>query len=223
MASRKVTDRSISTDLPHFTGEVPYQTEQAILLLRSALDRHIQELHARIDNLPAPLSLSEIQQELSPTGSYPLPTAALLNTTPPPTSPGSTAPPTPVEDGVPDFIDIVTAAHDSMGIGPDSPPELVFDFMRTVCANINASPWQSDPAQNPSGLVCGFTDAPPGGDNVYTCAGETYRYARVTFSNDHTFKLLIDADPGGARTPEWADEGITAGLYRPATSPGSPC
>jgi hypothetical protein len=58
---------------------------------------------------------------------------------------------------------------------------------------------------------------------VFTCAGQTYRYARVSFNNDHVFKILIDSDPGGARTPEWADEGIIAGLYRVATSPSSPC
>lgn len=217
------SNRTTATDLPIFTGEVPHQTEQAILLLRQALDDKVNELHARIDAIPPGLSLADIQRELSPTGSYPLPTAALLNTTEPPTNPDSGAPPTPVEDGLnspplPDeFLAIVTAAHDSMGIGPTSTDEEVFRFIQTVAQNINAT------VTLPGGLVCGLTSAPPGGDNVFTCAGETYRYARVTFSNDHTFKCLIDADPGGARTPEWADEGITAGLYRVATDPSGPC
>lgn len=220
----KTVKRMIQTDLPNITGKVSWETEQAILLLRQELDRHVQDLHDRIDAIPPGLDLATIQQELSPTGSYPLPTASLLNTEPPQTTPtGGGVPPTPIEDGIPNFIDIVTAAHDALGIGPDSSAEDVFNFMRTVASDINNSPWQSDPAQNPSGLVCGFTDAPPAGDNVFTCLGETYRYNRVTFSNDHTFKILIDSDPGGARTPDWTSNGITAGLYRPNTVPGSPC
>lgn len=217
------TDRKIEVNLPTFTGEVKYNTEQAIYRLREALEMHVRDLHNKIDGIPPGLTLAEIQRELSPTGSYPLPSAALLNTETPPTSPGGGDPTPPVEDGIPDFTAIVVAAHDALGIGPTSSPEEVFNFMRTVASDINNTPWQSDPALNPSGLVCGFTSAPAGGDNVFTCLGETYRYARVTFSNDHTFKILIDADPGGARTPEWADEGITAGLYRPNTVPGSPC
>lgn len=217
------TDRRVQVDIPTISGEVPYQTEQAIHRLREAIEIHVRDLHARIDGLPPGLTLEEIQAQLSPTGSYPLPTAALLNTATPPTSSGGDTPPPPIEDGIPDFVDIVTEAHDTLGIGPDSSDEAVFNFMRTVASNINSSPWQSDPTLNPSGLVCGFTSAPAGGDNVFTCLGETYRYARVTFSNQHTFKILIDADPGGARTPEWADEGLTAGLYRPNTAPGSSC
>lgn len=223
MASKKSDQRLIQVELPTFTGEVKYQTEQAILRLREAIEFHVADLHARLDGLPPQLTLAEIQQELSPTGTYPLPTAALLNTATPPTSSGGSTPPPPIEDGIPDFLDIVTAVHAAFGITGASTPEEVFNFMRTVASDINNTPWQSDPALNPSGLVCGFTDAPSNGDNVFTCLGETYRYARVTFSNDHTFKILIDADPGGARTPNWADEGITAGLYRPNTVPGSPC
>lgn len=212
------------TDLPHFTGQVPYAVEQAILRLREAIDQHKTDFEAYAAeqaSKPLPLTLPDIQRELSPTGSYPLPTAALLNTNTPPS--GGTPPPVPVEDGLnapplPDeFLAIVVAAHDGMGISGASTAEEVFRFIQTVAQNINAT------VTLPGGLLCGLTSAPPGGDNVFTCAGETYRYARVTFSNDHTFKCLIDADPGGARTPEWADEGLTAGLYKVATSPTDPC
>lgn len=207
-------------DLPHITGQVPYDVERAIALLRETIEGHGRQLEAldsQFAGLPQPLTLPEIQEALSPSGAYPLPTAALLNTNPPPSTPGSTAPPNPINDGIPNFLAIVQAAATAANITGASTDEEVFNFMRTVVQNINLS------GTVPAGLVCGFTDAPPAGSNVFTCAGLTYRYARVTFSNDHTFKILIDADPGGARTPEWSDEGITAGLYRVATSPTDPC
>jgi hypothetical protein len=213
-------------DLPHLTGLVPYQVEQAIYRLREAIEAHgttLDDVQAQIANVPAPLSLPEIQQALSPTGDYPLPTAGLLNTVPAASTPGSTTPVTPVEDGLdspplPDvFLAIVQSAASAYNITGASSDEDVFNFMRTVCENINNT------GLVPPGLTCGFTDAPSSGANVYTCLGETYRYARVTFSNDHTFKLLIDADPGGARTPEWADEGLTPGLYKVSTPPNTAC
>lgn len=207
-------------DLPHLTGKVPYEVERAIIILRDAIQAQsgdIESAHSRLDGLPTPLTLPDIQAALSPSGDYPLPTAGLLNTNEPPSVPGDTQPIDPINDGIPDFLPIVVAAHAAYGIGPTSPAEDVFNFARTVVENINLS------GDVPPTLTCGLTDAPPTGDNIYTCQGETYRYARCTFSNDHTFKLLIDSDPGGARTPEWADEGITAGLYKPATPPDTPC
>ena len=203
-------------DLPHLTG-ASYGVEQAIYLLRDALadaQAENDDLRARFESLPPILSLEEIQAQLGPMGSNPIPTAGLLNTTPPDT--GGEGPP-PVDDGIPDYLSIVQAEHTAAGIGPTSTDQEMFDFMRSVAAAINAS------GQNPPGITCGFTDAPPAGSNVYTCAGATYRYNRVTFSNDHTFKIVIDSDPGGARTPSWDDNGITAGLYRVASAPGSPC
>lgn len=213
-------------ELPHITGQVPWSVEQAILRLREAIDLHGQQLEGfkeQLGAMPTPLTLPEIQQALSPSGDYPLPTAGLLNTTPAPTVPGDTAPPTPVNDGLDtpplptDFLTIVQEQATARAITGASTDEEVFNFMRGVVDQINTT------ITLPSGLVLGFTDAPPGGSNVYTCLGLTYRYARVTFSNDHTFKILIDADPGGARTPEWADEGIITGLYRVATAPDTGC
>lgn len=221
--SRSTPNDPHAVDLPHFSGQVPHDVEQAILRLREAIEFNalrVSRVNDQLSAMPRPLTIEEIQARLSPTGDYPLPTAGLLNTTPPVTAPttgGNTPPPPPVDDGIPDYLSIVQADAAAAGITGASTDEEVFNFMRQVVADINAS------GMNPAGIVCGFTDAPPGGDNVFTCAGSTYRYARVTFSNDHTFKLLIDADPGGARTPEWADEGITAGLYRVATPPGDPC
>ena len=177
------------------------------------LQGELRTAHARIDALPPILTMEEIQAQLGPLGQYPLPTVGLLPTdanTDPPEIP-------PIDDGIPNYIDIVTAAHDSMGIGPASTAEEVFNFMRQVAADINAS------GTVPSGLVCGFVLAPPAGDNVFTCSGETYRYNRVAFSNGHLFKILIDSDPGGARTPDWTSNGMSPTLYAPATSPGSPC
>lgn len=204
-------------ELPHITGKVPYAVEESINILRRELElglRRIQAAEAFIAEAPPILTIEEIQEALGPLGSNPLPTAGLLNTTPADTNP----PPAPgPDDGIPDYLSIVQAAATAYGISGASSDADVFGFIRTVAQDINAS------GTVPAGLTCGLTSAPSGGDNVYTCAGNTYRYARVTFSNDHTFKCLIDADPGGARTPEWADDGLTPGLYRPAVSPGSPC
>lgn len=213
-------------DIPTITGQVPYGVEQAIQRIREMLQVHIgrvEDLEDRFAAQPAPLTLAEIQRELSPTGSYPLPTAALLNTNTPPTSPTTEAPPTPVDDGLanPPLSDAclaqVQAAASSLGIGPSSTDEQMFRFIQTAVQNINLN------VTLPAGLVCGLTDAPSSGSNVFTCQGNTYRYGRLTFSNDHSFDVLIDADPGGARTPAWTDNGITAGLYRVATSPTDPC
>lgn len=205
------------TELFTMTGEVPHTVEQNILLLRDAFDKvkvQLAEARAFLASLPPVLTIEQIQQQLGPLGSNPLPTAGLLNTTPADTN----APAVPgVDDGIPDYSGIVSADAASAGINGASSDEQVFRFICAVAFDINNS------GTVPAGLTCGQTLGPPGGSNVFTCAGNTYRYARVTFSNDHTFKCLIDADPGGARTPEWADEGITTGLYSPAVAPGSPC
>lgn len=204
-------------ELPNFGKDVPYEMQRAFWQLRDQLEAGLNRL-TQIEDWqaaqPPILTLEEIQQQLGPLGATPLSTAGLLNTTPADTNPPDIPP---VEDGIPNYLDIVTAVHDSMGIGPDSTAEEVFNFMRQVAADINAS------GQNPPGIVCGFADAPPVGDNVFTCSGETYRYNRVCFSNGHLFKILIDSDPGGARLPTWDNNGMAPDLYREATAPGSPC
>ncbi len=203
--------------LPHITGQVPYDVEQAIELLRRHLELlsgQFDEANSKIKAMPPPLTLAEIQKQLSPTGQYPLPTASLLNTTPPPVNPPSPPPP---DDGIPNYIAIVTADRNAAGIGPTSTPEECFRFVQQVALDINGS------GMNPPGIVCGFVSAPAAGENVFTCAGQTYRYNRVGFSNGHLFKILEDSDPGGARIPSWDDNGFQPSLYRPATPPGSPC
>jgi hypothetical protein len=207
-------------NLPHFTGQVPYEVEQAIQRLReeleSAFDRQ-DAIAGRIDALPPQLTLEQIQQELSPSGNYPLPTAGLLGTTPAPSVPGDTTPPDPINDGIPDHLDIVESVRVSMGIGPTSTDEEMWRFLQTVVEEINNS------GTDPVGLVCGYTLAPPAGAAVFTCAGITYRYARVCYSNGHLFDIVIDADPGGTRLASWQDNGLDLSLYSVATSPTSPC
>lgn len=203
-------------DLPDLSNQ-PWSLQQAMLILREQLEvglNRVEAVETWRATQPPILSLEEIRQQLGPMGATPLLTAGLLNTTPADTN---TPEIPPVEDGIPDYLDIVTTVRNAMAIGPDSTAEEVFNFMRQVAADINAS------GQNPSGIVCGFADAPAVGDNVFTCQGETYRYNRVCFSNGHLFKILIDSDPGGSRLPTWDSNGLAPDLYREATTPGSPC
>lgn len=206
----------MKVDLP-VLGNQPWEVQDAFNRLREQLEltlNKVSDLEATQDAMPRPLTMEEIKAALGPMGSTPLSTAGLLNTTPPDTNPPE---PPPVEDGIPNYIDIVTAARNGMGITGASSPEEVFNFVRTVAADINAS------GQNPDGIVCGLVDAPAAGENVFTCSGETYRYNRVGFSNGHLFKILIDSDPGGSRLPTWDDNGMAPDLYRVTTPPGSPC
>lgn len=76
-------------DLPIIPG-VSFDMQRTIDMLRDSLE-HAHELiglqAARVAALPPPLTLDQIQQALAATGSHPLPTADLLNTNPPPTTP----------------------------------------------------------------------------------------------------------------------------------------
>lgn len=199
------------------TGQVPWDVEQNILDLRQAIDQlraEHDQTKANLAALPPILSMEEIQSALGPTGTNPLPTAGLVNTVPPPTQPSS---PPPQDDGIPNYLSIVQADAAAAGIGPTSTDEAMFRCIQQIAADINAS------GMNPTGIVCGFTTAPPAGSNVFTCAGITYRYNRVSFSNGHIYKVFEDSDPGGARTPSWDNNGSDLSLYSPATAPGSPC
>lgn len=80
-------------DLENISGLVPHQVEQVILRLRAAIE-DLQDQNVALRNqigaIPAPvapLTIEEIRDALSATGPAPLPTAGLLNTEPPPTSP----------------------------------------------------------------------------------------------------------------------------------------
>lgn len=204
-------------DLPQLTGTVPFDLERTVEILRDHLEfahEQIGQLNARLASMPPPLTLDQIQQALSATGSNPLQTAALLNTNPPSTVP---PPPTPEPDGIPDHQAIVQAVATAQSIGPATSDAAMFVFIRTVVQQIIAS------GTDPPGLVCGQCLGPFGGAATFTCLGITYRYARVCYSNGHVFDVLIDGDPGGARTPQWADNGIDLALYAVAVSPGSAC
>lgn len=127
-------------------------------------------------------------------------------------------PPAGPDDGIPDHSATVAAIHAAHGIGPGSSNDEVFRFAQDVAWTL-ANGSYGDPA----GLVAGLCKGPSGGDNVFDCGGTTYRYNRVCYTNGHLFKILVDSDPGGARTPEWSDNGVGLDLYRVATSPSSPC
>src|SRR5215831_4562584 len=102
------------TDLFHMTGQTPYSVEQNILKLRDThdqLQQTVASIQATLANLPTIYSLKQIKDALSPTGSNPLPTASLLNTTPPPSSPVEQPPTTPVDDGIPSHLDQVNAVY----------------------------------------------------------------------------------------------------------------
>src|SRR5262245_22084310 len=158
-------------DIDHITGQVPYAVEQAILKLRDAIQFNadfLNKINARLDAMPPQLTLADIQRELSPTGSYPLPTAGLLNTTPPVTQPSENPAP-PIEDGIPDHLAEVQAAATAFGINGATTDEQMFRFCQTAVENIIAS------GTDPVGLVCGLCLAPPAGSSVFACAGITYR------------------------------------------------
>ena len=203
------------------TGKTPYEVEQNILKLRESLDNLAKEhqlTRQTLLNLPPIYSLDEIQQALSPTGSNPLPTAAALNTTPAPSSPVEPPPPTPVDDGIPDHSAEVNAVYAAHPVGPTSTDEEMFRFCQYVAQAIIAS------GTDPAGRICGLLLKPTGA-NIFTCNGETYSYSRVCYDNGHVFKVVADADPGGARTPAWEDNSppLLPGSYHVATDPTSPC
>lgn len=119
------------------------------------------------------------------------------------------------DDNIPDHGDVVATLAASHAIGPASTALEVFRFCQDVAWTLAGL--GEDP-------LCGLLIAPAGGDNVYACGGITYRYNRVCYSNGHAFKILIDSDPGGARTPCWTDNGgVSVDLYHVATDPTSAC
>lgn len=117
-------------------------------------------------------------------------------------------------DDIPDHGDVVANAHNAHGIGPGSSDEDVFRFVQDVAWELAGL--GEDPL---AGLLLKSAGA-----GIFTCAGETYSYTRVCYSNGHIFDILIDGDPGGARLPSWGDDGfVDVGFYHVATDPSSPC
>lgn len=209
------------TDLFHITGQVPHQVEQNILKLRDALDALRRDHNATRDallNLPPIYSLDEIQQALAPTGSNPLPTAELLNTVPAPTGGVPPPDPQPVGDGIPSHLAEVEAVYAAHPVGPTSTDEEMFRFCQYVAQAILSA------ATDPPGLTCGLL-LKDSGANIFTCNGESYSFSRVCYNNGHVFKIVVDADPGGVRTPTWDDNSppLLPSNYHVATDPTSPC
>lgn len=198
-------------DLPHFTGQVPYATEQAIQRLREHLETALTEndtLRATIAALPPPLTLPEIQQALSPTGAYPLPTAGALNTTPPPS--GGIAPPPPAT--APNHLDIAQAALATLGINASSTPEELFRYAQLVAWNVQAL--GTDPPGWNVGLLMQGS-----GSGVFNCAGINYASFRICYSNGANIKILT-----GSFVAEWLQEAnIPLSDYHVPTDPASAC
>lgn len=198
-------------DIPHLTGLVPYPVEQAILRLREAIEAHgaqLDDQDAVLAGLPPPLTLSEIQQALSPTGDYPLPTAGLLNTVPANTGGGDVQPPV----TVPNHLDIVQSVLASMPLDGSSTNEQIFRFAQMVV-------WQifqlgTDPPTINVGLLHQAS-----GDGVFTCAGVPYATFRICYDNGANIKILT-----GSFTAQWTQEAnVPLDEYRPPTDPSSPC
>jgi len=216
-----MSERPSFTDLFHMTGKVPYEVEQNILRLRDAIERLAgdhADTRSVVENLPPIYSLDQIQQALGPTGSNPLPTAGLPNTTPAPSSPVEPPPPAPVDDGIPDHSAEVNAVYATNPVGPTSTDEEMFRFCQRVAQAILAA------NTDPPGLTCGLL-LKDSGANIFTCNGESFSVSRVCYNNGHVFKIVVDADPGGARTPTWADNSppLLPANYHVATDPTAPC
>lgn len=125
--------------------------------------------------------------------------------------PAPGAPPTKI-DNIANHADIVVDIWNLAPLGPGSTVEEVFRFTQKVAWAIAGL--GEDP-------LCGLL-LKPSGDNIFTCAGETYSISRVCYSNGHIFKILADAE--GARTPQWVDNGfVDVDLYHVATDPAGSC
>jgi hypothetical protein len=54
----------------------------------------------------------------------------------------------------------------------------------------------------------GFVKSSAGGENTIPYHGGFVRTSRLIYADGHLYKLIADAGPGAANTPEWADEGM---------------
>ena len=198
-------------DLPHLTGVVPYQAEQAVLRLREAIESMSASLHKRIDAIPRTLTLEEIQQALSASGSHPLPTAGLLNTLPAQSSPVQPSPP-PAPSPIPNHLATVQAVFAATPVDGTSTPEQLFRFAQMVA-------WQimllgTDPPPLAVGLLMQAS-----GDGTFTCAGVTYASFRICYNNGGNIKILT-----GSFQPQWTQESdVPLTDYHVPTDPAGPC
>lgn len=196
-------------------GHLDYSTQRAINILRENLeDAHSvnDALVARLRGMPAPLTLDQIQAALSPTGSHPIATAALLNTTPAPTNPPI---PPPFVAPAPENHDALVATVLAAQVPPldgTSTNEQIFRFAQQVVWEISLL----GPDANGSNVGLLHQDS---GDGVFTCAGIPYATFRICYDNGANIKILT-----GSFTAQWTQEGdIPISEWRPPTAPGSPC
>ncbi len=121
-------------------------------------------------------------------------------------------PTSPIDDGIPDHLDVVTALWNAAPLGPASSDVELYRFCQSVANALLAV----DPP-----YTCGLL-AKSTGANIYSCAGESYSISRICYDNGHVFKVLIDADPGGSRLPCWASNPpLIPTEYRDVTASGS--
>lgn len=210
--SRPPKPQPAKIDLPIFTGQVPYDTEQAILRLREHVESVITEnrnLRAQLSGLPRPLTLAEIQAALSSTGSHPVSIAGSPDSVPPQTQPPS-APP---RVTVPNHLDIVQAAYATLGgLNDTSTPEQLFRFAQLCAWNIQLA--NLDPPTIHVGLLM-----QGGGDGIFTCAGTSYACFRICYDNGANIKILT-----GSFQPQWTQEAdVPLTDYHVPTDPAGAC
>jgi hypothetical protein len=117
----------------------------------------------------------------------------------------------PFVDNIPDHSSTVTAIWNSAPLGPASSELDKYHFARAVAIALETVD---------APLTCGLLQKDSGA-NIYACSGVSYSISRVCFSNGHIFKILVDADPGGANTPTWSDNcGVDPALFHAASSTG---
>jgi hypothetical protein len=128
---------------------------------------------------------------------------------------GQTPPSDDINDGIPDHSAEVTAIWNSAPLGPASTEVEKYRFCRAVAQALETSDFAT------LGRTCGLLEKDTGA-NIYLCTGTSYSISRVCYDNGHVFKILVDADPGGANTPTWADNGgVDVSLYKPVAGSGA--
>lgn len=118
-------------DLPSITGKVHHDVEQAILRLREALESTqamARAAQSTAASQPA-LTLPQIQEALSPTGSHPLATASALNSNEAPATPPQTPQLPPGTTFQDDYVDVCNDGTHVTAAAPqaNATPSVVFN------------------------------------------------------------------------------------------------
>lgn len=201
-------------DLPNL-GSLDQGSRRAIEILRDRLqdtEDRATKAHELLAAQPPILTIDEIRDQLSATGSSPLPTAALLNTNPAQTNP--VPPPSNMAPAPPDHTGVVQAvlAAQSPPLDEFSSNEQIFRFAQQVVWEIFQL--GTDPPDMHVGLL-----HQAAGDGVFTCAGVPYATFRICYDTGANIKILT-----GSFTAQWTQEAnVPLDEYRPPTDPSSPC